>query len=657
MKQVFHPYFTVCLVFAFWWHQSMGQSKPNVILIFPDNIGVGEVSSYGGGRNVPTPQIDKIGREGIRLTNFNVEYSCTPSRIAILTGRYAARAGDDYYAGTTLWENTIAEKLRNVGYATALFGKWDIGGENWFGRREPTHQGFDEWYGIPLTSHLAQFTSMKGFPKDEEVPYVWEGVSGQPSRKVKVFNLEARRTLDREAAERGVNFIRKQAEKKKPFFLYYPMTQLHFPALPHPDKAGTTGAGDMGDAMADVDYNVGLILSELQRLGIEKNTLVIWCTDNGAEMRRPWRGTSGPWRGYYNSAMEGGVRTPCVMRWPAHIKPGQVSNELIHEVDVFATINAVAGVTDSHQQDRIIDGINIMPFASGVRNSSGRESAIFMNRSGNVMAVKWHDWKLWYYFRTELPDADPENVVRLFDLRVDPQEEIDVKDHYPWVIGIMDSIVRDYEQSLVRFPRVSAQANAADPYSPPPVGSGKYNPTFARSDQVAPDKRTKALANPDFSGSWSTTELSSVSVINRTEKAKVPSLGSGWGDKISVLHKANSLEIERVVFTPREVQPLVRYLYALDGSHCENLIYLGRGSDPLRSTAVWLENRLVITTLFPYQVPYTAEWRTSKMIQTLWLEQPVATPWEPTLVVETFREGVLGGRSTTNRTVYAKGYR
>jgi len=657
MKRVIHPYLFFCFVFALWCPQSMGQSKPNVILIFPDNIGVGEVNSYGGGRFVPTPQIDKIGREGIRLTNFNVEYSCTPSRIAILTGRYAARAGDDYYTGTTLWENTIAEKLKEVGYATALFGKWDIGGENWFGRREPTHQGFDEWYGIPLTSHLAQFTSMKGFPKDEEVPYIWEGVSGQPSRKVKVFDLEARRTLDREAAERSVRFIRKQAEKKTPFFLYYPMTQLHFPALPHPDKAGTTGAGDMGDAMADVDYNVGLILTELQRLGIEKNTLVIWCSDNGAEMRRPWRGTSGPWRGYYNSAMEGGVRTPCVIRWPGHIKPGQVSNEIVHEVDVFATIKAVAGAADNNQQDRIIDGINMLPFASGTRQNSGRESAIFMNRNGNVMAVKWHDWKLWYYFRTELPDTDPENTVRLFDLRVDPQEEIDLKDHYPWVIGIMDSIVRDYEQSLVRFPRVSAQANAADPYSPPPVGSGKYIPTFTRSDQTAVGKRTAALANPDFSGSWSTTELSSVSVINRTEKTKVPSLGSGWGDKISIVHRANSLEIERVIFTPREVQPLVRYSYMLDGSQNENLIYLGRGSVPLRSTAFWQENRLVITTLFPYQVPYTGEWRSCKMIQTLWLEQPVAAPWEPTLVVETFREGVLGGRSTMNRTIYSKGYR
>jgi arylsulfatase A-like enzyme len=454
-------YFTLILLLFNTFYPAYSQNKPNVVLIFPDNIGVGEVGSYGGVRSVPTPNIDKIGNEGMRLTNFNVEYSCTPSRIALLTGRYAARAGDDYYAGTTLWENTIAEHLKTAGYATALFGKWDVGGSNWLGKREPTNQGFDEWYGIPGTSHYSQFTSMKDFPKTQEIPYIWEGVAGQTSKKVKPFDLITRRTIDREAAEKSVNFIRKNAEKKKPFFLYYPMTQLHFPALPHPDKAGTTGAGDMGDAMADVDYNVGLILKELEASGIEENTIVIWCSDNGAEMRRPWRGNSGPWRGYYNSAMEGGVRTPCVIRWTGHIKKGQVSNEMVHEVDLFTTIAAAAGVPYT-PNDRKIDGVNQLPFLISNQKQSNRESAIFMSSNGNVMAVKWQDWKLWYNFKTEMPDPEPDNLVRLFDLRVDPQEEIDVKDHYPWVIGIMDSIVKAYELSLVQFPRISAQANAAD---------------------------------------------------------------------------------------------------------------------------------------------------------------------------------------------------
>ncbi len=651
-----YKYFIISLILFKVLFPAYSQSKPNIVLIFPDNIGIGEVNSYGGVRGVPTPNIDKIGNEGIRLTNFNVEYSCTPSRIALLTGRYAARAGDDYYTGTTLWEKTIAEHLKTAGYATALFGKWDIGGESWLGKREPTNQGFDEWYGIPGTSHFSQFTSMKGFPKNQEIPYIWEGVAGQVSKKVKPFDLNTRRTIDREAAEKSVNFIKKNVEKKKPFFLYYPMTQLHFPALPNSDKAGTTGAGDMGDAMADVDYNVGLILKELEKLGIEKNTLVIWCTDNGAEMRRPWRGSSGPWRGYYNSAMEGGIRTPCVIRWTGRIKSGQVSNEMVHEVDLLPTIAAAVGMPIT-SNDRVIDGVNQLPFFEGNQKQSNRESDIFMSRNGSVMAVKWHDWKLWYNFKTELPDPEPDNLVRLFDLRVDPQEEIDVKDHYPWVIGIIDSIVKEYEKSLIQYPRVSASANAADPYLPPPVGSGKLIPTYTRTDRAALDSKTSALPNPDFTGSWSTADLSTVSVINRSDKPKTASLGSGWGDKISILQRSDYLEIERIVFAPRELQPTVNYRYALNGSSTENNINVGRSMKPLISNTKWQENKLVITTLFPYQNPQNGAWLQSKVIQTLWLETPTDAPWEPKIIVETFREGVLGGLSSTNRTVYAKGYR
>jgi len=312
------------------------QDKPNIVLIFPDNLGFGEVASYGGVRGVATPNIDRIGEEGIRFTNFNVEYSCVVSRISILTGRYAVRTGTGYTSGMTLWEETIAEILQSQGYSTALFGKWHAGGPNWEGNREPTHQGFDEWYGIPETSHTAQFTSFESFDPDRQpTPYIWEGSAGEPSRKVKPYDLKTRRTIDREAAERSVAFMEKNVKQGKPFFLYCPMTQLHFPTLPHPDKAGSTGAGDMGDAMADVDHNVGIILQAIDRLGIADNTLVIWCSDNGAEMRRPWRGLPGPWRGFYNSAMEGGIRTPCVIRWPGRIPAGKVTNEMIHEVDLL----------------------------------------------------------------------------------------------------------------------------------------------------------------------------------------------------------------------------------------------------------------------------------------------------------------------------------
>jgi arylsulfatase len=639
-------------------HLGFSQKKPNVILIFPDNLGVGEVSAYGGPRGVPTPNIDRIGTEGIRLTNFNVEYSCTPSRIAILTGRYAVRAGEDYYSGTTLWEETIAERLKAVGYSTALFGKWDLGAKNWHGKREPTQQGFDQWYGIPGTTHVSQFPTMDGFdPNLQQPPYIWEGTSGSPSKKVKPFDPETRRTIDREAAEKSINFIKESADNEQPFFLYYAMTQLHFPALPHPDKAGTTGAGDMGDSMADVDHNVGLILNQLKASGIEDNTLIIWCTDNGAEMRRPWRGSPGPWRGYYNSAMEGGVRTPAVIRWPDKIKAGQVSNELVHEVDLFTTILNAAGSPEVIPNDRIIDGVNQLPFLEGKQKHSSRESAVFTQRFGQIMAVKWRDWKLWYVYKTEMPDPEPDNLVRLFDLRVDPREEIDVKDYYPGVIGIMDRIVKDYEATFITHPRVTASANAADPYIAPPPNSGKPVTTYSRTDRTSLGPRSKAMVNPDFSGTWSTAVLHRVSVINRVDKPLTPTLGSGWGNQISIKHTANQLEVERVVFIPREIQQLVRYHFALDGSTSENNILMGRTGKPIVSTSIWKDNRLIITSLFPFQDSKTGQWLSSKITQTLWLEAPRGTPWEATLIVETTRDGLLGGLTSTNRTVYTKGFR
>lgn len=643
-----------CLITSF----GFAQKKPNVILIFPDNLGVGEVAAFGGARGVPTPNIDRIGAEGIRLTNFNVEYSCTPSRIAILTGRYAVRAGEDYYSGTTLWEETIAERLNSVGYATALFGKWDLGAKNWHGKREPTQQGFDEWYGIPGTTHVSQFPSMEAFDQNvQPAPYIWEGTVGSPSKKVKAFNPETRRTIDREAAEKGMAFIKENAKSDKPFFLYYPMTQLHFPALPHPDKAGSTGAGDMGDSMADVDYNVGLILKQLKESGIEDNTLIIWCTDNGAEMRRPWRGSPGPFRGYYNSAMEGGVRTPAVIRWPNRIKAGQVSNEMVHEVDIFTTILHAAGSPEIVPNDRIIDGVNQLPFLEGKQKRSTRESAIFTQRFGQIMAVKWRDWKLWYVYKTEMPDPEPDNLVRLFDLRVDPREEIDVKDYYPGVIGIMDSIVKDYEATFIKHPRVTASANAADPYIAAPANSGKAVQTYTRTDRITLGPRSSAIENPDFSGTWSTTVLHRVSVINRKDEPKVPTLGSGWGNQISIKHSSNQLEVERVIFAPREIQQLVRYRYAMDGSKSENNVLMGRTGKPIISTSTWKENRLIIRSLYPFQDSKTGQWLSSKVNQILWLEPANRTPWESTLIVETTREGLLGGLSSTNRTVYTKGYR
>jgi arylsulfatase len=439
-------------------------ARPNVVLIFPDNLGWGEVGVYGSVRGVPTPRIDRLAAQGLRLNNFNVEFSCTVSRAALMTGRYAIRTGANQGTGITLWEVTIPEALKPLGYATALYGKWHIGGDRPEGTREPTHQGFDEYYGIPRTSNEAQTTTMPTFnPATTPPPYIWEGKAGEPSRNVKVFDLNTRRTLDREAAERSVAFMERNVKARKPFFLYYPMTQIHFPTLAHPDFDGKSGAGDIGDAMRDVDYNVGLVLDAIDRLGISRNTIVFWCTDNGAEARRPWRGSSGPWSGFYNTVMEGGIRTPCIVRWPGRIPAGRVSNEIVHQVDIFPTLAAAVGA-DIVPKDRAIDGVNQLPFFEGKQEKSARDSVIFY--TNNVLrAVKWRDWKLHYAFQPEPGAPAVAPLMRLFNLRSDPREESDVKDANPWAQSVMDKIVAAFTATTERYPHVPA--NAPDPYVPP----------------------------------------------------------------------------------------------------------------------------------------------------------------------------------------------
>jgi arylsulfatase A-like enzyme len=443
--------------------QAGGPNRPNIVLIFPDNMGWGELNVYGGVRGPITPRLDKMAAEGIRLNNFNVEFSCTVSRAALLTGRYAIRTGATQGAGMTLWEITIAEALKSVGYATGLFGKYHVGGDAPEGKRDPSQQGFDEFYGIPRTSNESQTTIANG-SQAAGTSFIWEGgVDGGPTRNVAPFNLDTRRQVDRESAKRGIAFMERNVKARKPFFLYYPMTHIHFPTLAHPDFAGKTGAGDIADAMAEVDYNVGLVLDAISRLGIDRNTMVLFCTDNGAEQRRPWRGSAGPWSGFYNTVMEGGIRTPCIVRWPGRIPAGRVSNEIVHQIDLFPTFAAAAGA-DIVPKDRAIDGVNQLPFLEGKQAKSNRDHVLFYTNQ-TLRAVKWHDWKFHYAFQPEAGAPAVAPLMRLFNLLSDPREESDIKDAEPWAQGVMDRLVANFVATTEKYPHVPP--NAPDPYLPP----------------------------------------------------------------------------------------------------------------------------------------------------------------------------------------------
>src|SRR3954447_12690082 len=243
--------------------QAPTPAKPNILFMLVDNLGYGELGVYGGGatRGAPTPRIDKLASEGLRLTNMNMEAQCTPSRSAILTGRYAVRSGTHSVPfggvadGLTQWEVTMAESLSAAGYATALNGKWHLGSNN---GRLPSDQGFDEWYGIPRTTDEAMWPGSPGYSPSIMPPeQLMEGRKGEKSRDVKVYDIEQRRLIDAEITRRTVGFMERQTQARKSFFAYATLTQPHLPTLPNPAFAGKTGNGDWADMLAEMDANVG----------------------------------------------------------------------------------------------------------------------------------------------------------------------------------------------------------------------------------------------------------------------------------------------------------------------------------------------------------------------------------------------------------------
>jgi arylsulfatase A-like enzyme len=378
------------------------QDKPNIVLILADNLGYGELGSYGGGitRGAPTPRLDDLAREGTRLTNFNVEPSCTPSRSALMTGRHPLRSGtysvplDGRPYGLVQWEVTIAKLLSRQGYATAHYGKWHLGDSE---GRYPNDQGFDEWYGIPNSSDESMWAQQKDFdPSVAHLEYLMEGRKREQSRKLKVYDAVERREIDAELAKRTIDFMQRSTKEGKPFFAYVPLTQPHMPTEAGKAFAGKTGHGPFADMLAEMDANVGRILDAVSQLNISDNTIVIFSSDNGPEDTMPWRGWAGPWSGTYVTAMEGSLRVPFIIRWPGKIPAGRTSNEMLHETDMFTTLAKLGGA--DIPTDRAIDGIDQREFLLGKQEKSAREFiAVFQGRE--LYAVKWRNYKLHFIWQ------------------------------------------------------------------------------------------------------------------------------------------------------------------------------------------------------------------------------------------------------------------
>ena len=433
--------------------------RPNIVLVLMDNFGYGEIGVYGGGvtRGAPTPRIDSIAAEGFQLTNYNVEAECTPSRAALMTGRYGARTRlrpegppRSLWYGISKWEITLAEMLSDSGYTTGMFGKWHLGDTE---GRYPTDQGFDEWYGIPNSSDRAFWPDSDSFQKDAgvEFTYITTSRRGETPKKHEVYDRAKRTTIDREITDHAIDFIKRTAKTKKPFFAYLPYTQTHEPVDAHPDFKGKTGNGSFADVLAQTDVYVGELLDTIDELGIKDNTIFIFTSDNGREGIRRSFGSTGIWRGTMFSPYEGSLRVPFLIRWPGKIPTRQVSNDMVHSIDLFPTLaNFIGG---DIPQDRTLDGVDQSDFLMGTAKESARESMVIYLTS-ELFGAKWRNWKIL------LKELDDNYAIKkiaypsVYNLIVDPKEEEPEKFYLDdtWVDAPLWKVIEEHRASMEKDP-------------------------------------------------------------------------------------------------------------------------------------------------------------------------------------------------------------
>jgi arylsulfatase len=360
----------------------------------------------------------------------------------------------------------MAEMLSDAGYRTGMFGKWHLGDSP---GRYPTDQGFDEWFGIPNSSDESYWPDNDLFRADvhpqAKYEYVMEAERDQTPRELEVYNSAKRLTIDRDITDRAMDFMRRSSEGDQPFFLFIPYTQTHLPVEPHPDLKGSTGNGHWADVLAQTDSYVGDLLDTVDDLGIRENTLFIFTADNGPEGVVPHQGFSGPWRGSYFTGLEGSLRVPFLARWPGQIPAGLVSNEIVHEMDLFTTFAALSG--GQMPSDRVIDGVDQSDFLLGRSEESARESVV-VYVGNELYGVKWRNWKMMFKEIGTIA-ADPTRsygVPLFYNLLLDPKEEYPVLYAPPnfWVRYPAGDVLVEHERSLQEEPPIPP--GTPDPYTP-----------------------------------------------------------------------------------------------------------------------------------------------------------------------------------------------
>lgn len=433
---------------------------PNIVFMLADNLGYGDLGSYGGGvvRGAPTPRLDAFAQQGMRFTNFNVEAECTPSRSALMTGRYAVRSGTTRAMpvpgipqGLAPWEYTMAEMLHDSGYDTAMFGKWHIGASD---GRFPTDQGFDTWWGFPNSTDVARFPEAIGFePGLMPRFHFYEGTAEDGAKPVGEYNLAARPLVDENITQRAVNYIESRTEGDKPFFLYIPFSLVHHPSLPHPDFDGATGNGRYADATVEHDHRVGQVLDALEKAGLDQNTLVVYASDNGPDRAEfPHIGDTGPFRGYLGSLHEGSVRTPMMVRWPGKVAAQQVTNEIVSIHDFMPSFATLVGA--QLPDDRAYDGVDQTPLLLGKTEKSARDSVLFFH-DDTLLAVKWKQFKVFLQNEgVEREDTSYSDIWApiIYNTMMDPKESHNIAhDAYLWVLSPLMHQVMPFAYTVDKY--------------------------------------------------------------------------------------------------------------------------------------------------------------------------------------------------------------